>query len=61
MPYNNPIPTVDIIIEIERGIVLIKRANPAYGWALQGGDVDYGESLEEAACREALEETGLKI
>ena len=61
MSYKNPIPTVDIIIEIESGIVFIKRANPPYGWALPGGYVDYGESLEEAACREALEETGLKI
>tara|TARA_B100000686_G_scaffold253056_1_gene263917 strand:- start:1401 stop:1820 length:420 start_codon:yes stop_codon:yes gene_type:complete len=61
MPYNNPIPTVDIIIEAEKGVVLIERANPPYGWALPGGYVDYGESLEEAACREALEETGLKI
>ena len=61
MPYNNPIPTVDIIIEIESGIVLIERDKPPFGWALPGGYVDYGESLEEAACREALEETGLKI
>ena len=61
MAYNNPIPTVDIIIEIEKGIVLIERANPPLGWALPGGYVDYGESLEEAARREALEETGLKI
>ena len=49
MAYNNPIPTVDIIIELESGIVLIKRANPPFGWALPGGYVDYGESLEEAA------------
>ena len=61
MPYNNPIPTVDIIIEIESGIVLIERDKPPFGWALPGGYVDYGESLEEAACREALEETGLNI
>lgn len=61
MFYKNPIPTVDIIIELEGGIVFIKRANPPFGWALPGGYVDYGESLEEAAYREALEETGLKI
>jgi ADP-ribose pyrophosphatase YjhB (NUDIX family) len=60
--YRNPIPTVDIVIEVEdQGIVLIKRKNPPYGWAIPGGFVDYGESLEEAAVREAMEETGLKV
>lgn len=59
---RNPIPTVDIIIELQgRGIVLIKRKNPPYGWALPGGFVDYGESLEEAAVREAREETSLEV
>ncbi len=64
--HKNPIPTVDIIIEIQRedgqeGIVLIKRKNPPHGWAIPGGFVDYGESLEEAAVREAKEETSLDI
>ncbi len=59
--YRNPVPTVDVIIEIEGGIILIKRKNPPYGWALPGGFVDYGESLENAAVREALEETGLDV
>ena len=60
--YQNPIPTVDIIIEIEsKGILLIKRKNPPYGWAIPGGFVDYGESLEEAAIREAKEETNLEV
>ncbi|MDD5759811.1 MAG: NUDIX domain-containing protein, partial [Desulfobulbaceae bacterium] len=47
--HKNPVPTVDIIIQINGGIVLIERRNPPYGWALPGGFVDYGESLENAA------------
>ncbi len=52
---------MDIIIEIGDRIVLIERKNPPYGWALPGGFVDYGESYETAALREAKEETGLKV
>ena len=71
--YQNPFPTVDIIIEIASsiearpapkkrpGIVLIKRKNPPFGWALPGGFVDYNETLESAALREAEEETSLKV
>ncbi len=60
--HKNPLPTVDVIIELGRSaIVLIERKNPPYGWAIPGGFVDYGESLETAARREALEETGLDV
>ncbi len=64
--YRNPFPTVDIIIEVgpSRGrppVVLIRRRNPPHGWALPGGFVDYGESLEAAAVREAREETSLDV
>jgi 8-oxo-dGTP diphosphatase len=64
--YKNPVPTVDIIIEIQtpggtKGIVLIERKNPPYGWAIPGGFVDYGETLETAAVREAKEETSLDV
>ena len=56
-----PLVAVDAIIETGEGIVLIERKNPPYGWALPGGFVDYGESLETAVCREMKEETGLDI
>lgn len=59
--YRNPFPTVDIIIRCGDKIVLIERRNPPLGWALPGGFVDYGESLEAAAMREAREETGLEL
>lgn len=59
--YRNPFLTVDIIIELDNDVVLIRRKNPPYGWALPGGFVDYGESLEAAAIREAKEETSLDV
>ncbi len=59
--YRNPSLTVDAIIQIRHGIVLIERKNPPHGWALPGGFVDYGESLEAAVIREAREETSLDI
>jgi 8-oxo-dGTP diphosphatase len=63
--YRNPAPTVDLIIEMcdrpHRPIVLIERLNEPYGWALPGGFVDYGESAETAAVREAQEETSLSV
>jgi 8-oxo-dGTP diphosphatase len=61
MSYRNPVPTVDIIIEIGNRIVLIERKNEPKGWALPGGFVDYGERLEDAAIREAFEETSILI
>ena len=60
--YKNPVPTVDTIIEVDSGgVILIKRKNPPEGWAIPGGFVDYGETLEEAAVREAKEETNLDV
>lgn len=60
-----PCLTVDIIIELtdrkERPILLIKRKNPPPGWAIPGGFVDSGETVEQAAVREAREETSLDV
>jgi 8-oxo-dGTP diphosphatase len=58
---KSPFLTVDTIIEYKGGIILIKRSNPPFGWAIPGGFVDYGESLEDAAAREAKEETNLDV
>ena len=58
---SGPFVTVDAIIELAEGIVIIQRSNPPVGWALPGGFVDYGESLEEAVRREAKEETNLDL
>lgn len=59
--HRNPFCTVDVIIETGDGIILVNRKNPPRGWAMPGGFVDYGESLENAVQREAKEETGLDI
>ncbi len=56
-----PFVVVDAIIETGDGVVLIERSNPPFGFALPGGFVDYGESLEQAVTREAREETGLEL
>jgi 8-oxo-dGTP diphosphatase len=56
-----PYVTTDIIIETGPGIIVIERTNPPFGWALPGGFVDRGESLEAAARREAKEETDMDL
>jgi len=58
---NEPFVTVDVIIELSQGIVIIERSNPPFGWALPGGFVDFDESLEAAVVREAKEETNLDL
>ena len=61
MDIRTPLLTVDIIIECNGGIVLIERKNEPHGWALPGGFVDLGETVEKAAVREAKEETSLDV
>ena len=56
-----PYVCVDAIIEIDGGLVVIERTNPPFGFALPGGFVDRGESLEDAVRREAKEETDLEL
>lgn len=58
---DRPFTTADVIIEVPGGIVLIERSNPPFGYALPGGFIDTGESLEKCAEREAKEETGLSV
>ena len=58
---RNPVVTVDAIIEMNGGVILIRRKNPPPGWAIPGGFVDYGETLEEAVVREMKEETCLDV
>jgi len=58
--FDQPRLTVDAVVHDARGgVLLIERRNPPPGWALPGGFVDAGETVEEAVVRELREETGL--
>jgi len=59
-PVCPPI-TADVIIEIGTQVVLIERKNFPFGWAIPGGFVEFGETVEQAAVRETREETSLEV
>jgi len=61
MPGRNPLPTVDVLIEVGVRIVLVRRKHPPDGWAIPGGFVETGETVETAGIRESFEETGLRV
>jgi ADP-ribose pyrophosphatase YjhB (NUDIX family) len=61
MERCGPRATVDVIVEVDGGIVLIRRRNPPHGWAIPGGFIDAGERAEDAARREMREETTLDV
>ncbi len=60
---ESPALTVDAVIVDGDGVVLIRRKNPPFQgrWAIPGGFVEVGETVEDAVVREAEEETGLKV
>lgn len=58
---RGPAATADVIIEVGDRIVLVRRNRPPAGWAIPGGFIDQGERAQDAAVREAREETGLSV
>ena len=56
---NSMVPSVNVVVENDRGQILLIRRSDNDNWALPGGAIDLGESMIHAAVRETLEETGI--
>ncbi|MHA1577706.1 MAG: NUDIX domain-containing protein [Candidatus Thorarchaeota archaeon] len=63
MKYRNPKPTIDVVVTDGNRVILVKRGRDPFkgSWVFPGGYVDYDETVEDAAVREVLEETGVEI
>lgn len=58
-PVNSMVPSVNVVVENDRGEILLIRRSDNDNWALPGGAIDLGESMTQAAVREVKEETGV--
>ncbi|TDB95357.1 NUDIX domain-containing protein [Actinomadura sp. 7K534] len=58
---NSLVPSVNVVVENDKGEILMIRRTDNDNWALPGGAIDLGESVTQAAIRETKEETGVDV